>query len=139
MACKCAFYRPEEMNFEGLEMQKWIIPADRTQRIDEKNGVVCLVIMFTPWVTVLLCHTWLIFCIFCFMAAKYLSLWANYLSASEGFYEFLQKMPWLIGFGVTINQTLKVEISKKLLSQQKILKILCFQGLACCLWQLNSQ
>ena len=37
-----------ELNFEGFEMQKWNIPADRAQRVDEKNGIMCLVIMFTP-------------------------------------------------------------------------------------------
>ena len=42
-----------EMNFAGLKMQKWNIPTDRAQRLDEKNGVVCLVIMFTPWVMVI--------------------------------------------------------------------------------------
>ena len=37
-----------EQNFEGLEIQKWNIPNDTAQRVDEKNGVICLVIMFTP-------------------------------------------------------------------------------------------
>ena len=37
---------------------------NRAQRLDEKNGVICLVIMFTPRITV----------------------WANFLSASERFY-----------------------------------------------------
>ena len=32
---------PKELNFEGLEMQKWNIPTDRAQRVDEKNGVIC--------------------------------------------------------------------------------------------------
>ena len=36
-----------ELNFEGLEMQKWNIPTDRVQRTDEENGVICLIIMFT--------------------------------------------------------------------------------------------
>ena len=31
-----------ELNFEGLEMQKGNVPT-----IDEKNGVICLIIMFT--------------------------------------------------------------------------------------------
>ena len=57
LMCKCVFYRsehnekgwsPMELNFEGLEMQKWNIPMDRSQRIEEKNGVICLVIVFTP-------------------------------------------------------------------------------------------
>ena len=45
-------------------MKKWNIPVSRAQRIDEKNRVICLVIMFTPRVTVIkiskmahfLCH-----------------------------------------------------------------------------------
>ena len=44
---------PMELNFEGLEMQKWNIPTDRAQRVDEKNGVICLVIMYTPDVMVI--------------------------------------------------------------------------------------
>ena len=28
-------------------MQKWNVPTDRVQIVDEKNGVICLVIMFT--------------------------------------------------------------------------------------------
>ena len=39
---------PIKLNFEDLEMQKQNIPPDRVQRVDEKNGVICLVIMFTP-------------------------------------------------------------------------------------------
>ena len=61
LACKYVLYRPEhnakaggsmELNFEDLEMQKWNIPMDRTQRVDEKNGVICLV-MFTSAVMVI--------------------------------------------------------------------------------------
>ena len=37
-----------ELNFEGLETNKWNIPKDRAQKLDEENGVICLVIMFTP-------------------------------------------------------------------------------------------
>ena len=39
------------MIFEGLEMQKCNIPTDRAQSVDEKNGVICLVIMFTSGVS----------------------------------------------------------------------------------------
>ena len=41
-----------ELTFEGLEKQKWNIPTDRAQRVHKKNGVICLVIMFTPRVRV---------------------------------------------------------------------------------------
>ena len=33
-------------------MQKWNISTDRAQRVDKKNGVICLV-MFTPEVMVI--------------------------------------------------------------------------------------
>ena len=44
---------PNELNFEGLWMQKWNIPTDRAQRVDKNNGVICLVIMFAPRVMVI--------------------------------------------------------------------------------------
>ena len=47
-----------ELNFEVLEMQKWNIPTHRVdeknaQRINEKNGIICLVVMLTPRVKVI--------------------------------------------------------------------------------------
>ena len=36
-----------ELNCEYLEMQKWNTPRKKTQRVDEKNGAICLVVMFT--------------------------------------------------------------------------------------------
>ena len=44
---------PMELSFEGLEMQKQNIPANRAQRVGEKNGVICLDIMFTPRIIVI--------------------------------------------------------------------------------------
>ena len=41
------------MDFEGLEMQKYNKSSDRAQRVDEKNGGICLVSMFTPGDTVI--------------------------------------------------------------------------------------
>ena len=32
-----------ELNFKGLEIQKWNIPINRTERIDERNRVICVV------------------------------------------------------------------------------------------------
>ena len=36
------------MNSEDLDMQKLNILRDRAQKVDEKDEVTCLVIMFTP-------------------------------------------------------------------------------------------
>ena len=60
LACRCIFYRPEhnamggfnELDFRGLKIQKWNIPVEKAQRVDEKNSVICLVI-FTPGVMVI--------------------------------------------------------------------------------------
>ena len=43
----------KELNFEGPEMQEWNLPTDRAHRTDEKNGIFCLVIMFTPGLMVI--------------------------------------------------------------------------------------
>ena len=42
-----------ELNFESIEMQNWNIPTEKAHRVDEKNGVICLVIMFNPKVMVI--------------------------------------------------------------------------------------
>ena len=36
-----------ELNFEGLEMQKWNVATDIFQIVDEINDVICLVTIFT--------------------------------------------------------------------------------------------
>ena len=41
-----------ELNFKGPQMQKWNIPTDRAQRENEKNWVICLIILFSLWVMV---------------------------------------------------------------------------------------
>ena len=43
--------RPEHNAKE--EMQKWTIPTDRAWRVDQKNGVIYLIIMFASGVTVI--------------------------------------------------------------------------------------
>ena len=55
LVCKRVFKRPEHNakrrpheTQQGLDMKKWYIPADRAKRVDEKNGVICLVIIFSP-------------------------------------------------------------------------------------------
>ena len=51
--------------------------------------------------------------------------------------DFIQKLVWLISFGVTIREISRVEIYKKLLCQQK--NILYFQGLATSLMVAQNQ
>ena len=41
-----------KMNFEYFQIQKWILQTVRSEKVDEKNGVICLVSMFLFWVMV---------------------------------------------------------------------------------------
>ena len=57
LACKCVFYRTEQnakgashkLNFDNIKLQIRNITIDRAQGVNEKNGVICL-IMFNPTV-----------------------------------------------------------------------------------------
>ena len=69
---------PMELNFEYLEIQKRNILMDRAQGDDKKNGVICLVAIFTPTVTVIRKSQIAHFFVFLLMAAKKLSqFWQN--------------------------------------------------------------
>ena len=63
-----------ELNFEGLEMQKWNMRTDRAQRVDEKNGVIYLVAMFAPRVKVIKISHIAHFLYFLVMTGKKLSI-----------------------------------------------------------------
>ena len=54
------FYRSEwtevmnlEMNLKYFQIQKWMLQADRVEKVDEKNGVIWVVFMFPSWVMIL--------------------------------------------------------------------------------------
>ena len=79
LPCKQVFYKPKhnvkredcmELNFKGLEIQKWNIPTERAQRLDEKNVALCLVVMFTPRVMVVKMSKLAYFLFFLLMAAN---------------------------------------------------------------------
>ena len=61
---------PLESNFEGHQIQKQTFSTDRAQRADEKNGVICLVITFTPRVMVIRMLKMANFLYFLLMMAK---------------------------------------------------------------------
>ena len=101
------------LNFVGLEMQKWNTETDKTQKVDEENGVIYLGIMFTPTVMVIKMSKMAHFLYFQLMTAK--KLWQfqqNIYVHLKDLIEFLQKMVWLISFRFTIHKILR--------SQQKV-------------------
>ena len=42
-----------KMNFEYFQIQKWMLQKIREEKSRWKNGVICLVCMFSSWVMVL--------------------------------------------------------------------------------------
>ena len=79
-----------ELNFEGLGMQKWNKSIDRSQRADEKNGLICLVIIFTTKVMVIsISEIALFFVCSADDNKKLLTVWTKYLRAPERSYSIL--------------------------------------------------
>ena len=71
---------------------------DRAQRVDEKNGVIRLV-MFTPRVTVIKTSKMAHFMYFQLdTAQKSVPVWGRYLSASLRSYLAFQKTLWILYF-----------------------------------------
>ena len=67
-------------------MQKWNISTDRPQGVDEKNGVIRLV-MFTPRVMVIKMYEMAHFMYFLLNTAKKsIPVWSRYLSAPKWSY-----------------------------------------------------
>ena len=42
-----------KMNFKYFKIQKWMLQAGRAEKVEEKNGVICVVLMFPSWVMIL--------------------------------------------------------------------------------------
>ena len=84
-----------ELNFDGLEMQKWNIPMDIVQSVDEKNGSFDYLSCLLSELSSLKCQKWL----FAFCAnesKKSVTVWAIYLSASHRSYLAISK--WVLSY-----------------------------------------
>ena len=73
-----------KMNFEYFQIQKWILQTVRSEKVDEKNGVICLVSMFPSWVMVLKLSKKVHFLQFCAdLSKKSKSVKAIYIYVTE--------------------------------------------------------
>ena len=118
--CRRPWYIPKGPH--GIEfwkpwMQRWNIPTDTSQRVDEKNGVICLAIVFTLGVLwSLTCQKMVHFLYFLLVTAKCLSkifncTWKISLSSSR---------KWQVnGLWSYRSWDIKDRNIKKLLTQQK--------------------
>ena len=121
---------PIILNFEGLETQNQNKPMGRVQRVEEKNRVICLFIMFNPGVMVIkMSKTADFFDLLLMIAKKKNSQFGqNIYVHLKDHIEFFQNISWLIGFRVTVAEILRVGISKYCLDNKKIPKSCIFKG-----------
>ena len=62
------------MNFQYFQIQKWMLQAGRAERVDEKNGVICVVFKFPSRVMTFKLSKKCIFSILCWPQQKNLSM-----------------------------------------------------------------
>ena len=73
-----------EINFEYFQIQKWILQTIRSEKVDEKNEVICVVLIFSSWVMVLKLSKKVHFLRFCAdFSKKFKSIKAIYIYASK--------------------------------------------------------
>ena len=119
-----------KMNFEYFQIQKWILQTVRSEKVDEKNGVICLVSMFPSWVMVCKLSKKVHFYNFVLTSARNLRLLQQFTYMHlKVLITLFQKMIWFIGVWATVHEILAIKISKTMLTQQKFNKIFWFQTL----------
>ena len=58
------------MNVDYFQLQKWILQTAKVEKVDEKNGFICLAFMFPSWVMVLKLSKKVNFMQFCDLVKK---------------------------------------------------------------------
>ena len=103
-----------KMNFEYFQIQKWILQTVRSEKVDEKNGVICLVSMFPSWVMVLKLSKKVHFLQFCAdlsEKSKFIKAIFTYIHL-KGLVTHFQKMVLFIVLWLTILEILVFEIEE---------------------------
>ena len=104
---------PVRMNFDNFQIQKWMSQTVRAQKVDEKNGAICLVSFFPSWVMVLKLPKIEHFLQICTDLSKISkSIKAIYLYPSERPYHALSENSSFIGVWPTVSEILRNKISK---------------------------
>ena len=109
-----------ELNIEGLQKQKWNLPTDEAQSADEKNGVIFLVIMFTPGVMIIEMLKMAYCLYFLLIIAKEIShdLRKIFQRIWKILFTSLKNCYWIIDFWATFINPWKYRISVFLLTKQ---------------------
>ena len=81
-----------KMNFDYFQIQKWILQTVRAEKVDEKNGVICLFSTFPSWVVVRRLSKKVYFSqFFADLSKKFKSVKAIYIYVCESSYKTLSE------------------------------------------------
>ena len=106
-----------KMNFEYFQIQKWMLQTVRSGKLDERNGVICLVSIFPSWVMGLKLSKKVSFCNFVLTSARNLSLLKQFTYMHlKGLVTHFQKMVLFIMLWLTVLKILVFEIEVRKIS-----------------------
>ena len=96
----------------------------RTEKVDEKNEVICLVPFFPSWVMVLKLPKIIHFCKFVLTSSRNLNLLKQFIYVHlKDLIMLFRKIVHFIGVWATVKEMLKNQISSKVVTLQKLNKI----------------
>ena len=105
---------PVKTNFDIFQIQKWASPTLRAQKVDEKNGDICLVSFFPSWVMALSLPKIVHFLQICsYLSKESKSIKATFLYSSEHLKDLImifQKIVCFIEVWATVHEILKNKI-----------------------------
>ena len=102
-----------KMNFEYFQIQRWMLQRDRAEKVDEKNGIICLVSMFPCWTMVLKLSKKCSFWNSALTAARNLSLLKQFTYMQlKGLITHFQKMVLFIMLWLTFSEILEFEVEE---------------------------
>ena len=127
-----------KMIFEYFQIQKWMLQKVRAKKIDEKNGVVCLVSLFPSCVWSLNCLKKCSFCNFALSSAGKLSLLKQFTYMHlKSLVMHFQKMVMLIMLWLTVLEISGFEIEDFCWVSADSASFLIFYLLISCVWWLR--
>ena len=94
-----------KISFDYFQILKWMLQTVRAENADKKNGVICLVSMFSPWVMVIKFSKKVHFWNFVLPSAKNLSLSKQFTYFRlKGLVTYFQKMVLFIMLWLTVQR-----------------------------------
>ena len=101
------------MNFDYFQIQKWMLQTVRAEKVNEKNGVICLVSMFHSWVMVFNLSKKIHFLQYCAdLSKKSNSIKAITDIGLKGLVTHFQKMVLLIMQWIIVSEILEFEVEE---------------------------